>query len=339
MRAEEVEARLPEALARVLGASPVAVTNVRQMTGGAVHETWAVDVTTQDVGRPAGAQRLVLRVFVATAPGGMSAEHEFSVLRAAFDAGVPAPRPVALLGSADMGAPSFLMERVDGETIGRRLVKDALYAAVRPRVADQLGRIAAAIHGVPLSAELRAFLSAPPEGASGAEWELRRIEGIYRDVTRDPHPAFELALRWLRERLVPSGPHTLVHGDYRVGNVVYGPEGVRAVLDWEGAHIGDPMEDLGWVCVRSWRFGGGLPVGGVGKREELFAAYEAAGGAPVDPRRVRWWEVFGNLRWGIITLGLAAPFLRGHTHDVEPAAIGRRAVETEWELLELMEAG
>ena len=112
--------------------------------------------------------------------------------------------------------------------------------------------------------------------------------------------------------------------------------GARAILDWELAHAGDPAEDMGFICVRSWRFGGDKPVGGIGTREEFLAAYEAAGGAKVDPERVRFWEVFGNLRWGIICLGQARAYLDGHSDSVELASIGRRTAETEWELLSLI---
>ena len=129
-----------------------------------------------------------------------------------------------------------------------------------------------------------------------------------------------------------------MHGDYRIGNIIFGPEGVRAVLDWELAHIGDPMEDLGWICVRSWRFGNDeKPVGGIGSREEFFSAYEAAGGSPVEAERVRFWEAFGNLRWGISCIFQAKTYLDGLSPSVEFASIGRRIAETEWELLSLME--
>jgi aminoglycoside phosphotransferase (APT) family kinase protein len=131
---------------------------------------------------------------------------------------------------------------------------------------------------------------------------------------------------------------TLVHGDFRIGNMLFGAEGLRVVLDWELAHIGDPMEDMGFLCVRSWRFGGPKPVGGIGEREPFFAAYEAAGGVKVDPERVRFWEVFGNLRWGVICLSQARTYLDGHSKSVELAAIGRRTAETEWELLSLVDS-
>jgi aminoglycoside phosphotransferase (APT) family kinase protein len=148
---------------------------------------------------------------------------------------------------------------------------------------------------------------------------------------------FELALRWLK-RHDPGPPDqmTLVHGDFRHGNLVIGPDGVRAVLDWELAHLGDPMEDLGWVCVNSWRFGEiDKPVGGFGSREELFAGYESAG-RRVDPERVRFWEVMGTLRWGVMCCGMMQRFRAAPDHSMERAMIGRRSSETEIDLLRLL---
>src|SRR5262249_20768437 len=160
---------------------------------------------------------------------------------------------------------------------------------------------------------------------------------IFRAITPDPHPAFELAFRWLRQHLPTANQRSVVHGDYRIGNVIFGPEGVRAVLDWELAHVGDPMEGLGWICVRSWRFGSDdKPVGGIGERAELFQAYEAAGGMPVEPARVQFWEVLGNLKWAIMTIMQAKTHLDGHAPSVELASLGRRTAEMELELLDLM---
>src|SRR5262245_36731190 len=153
-----------------------------------------------------------------------------------------------------------------------------------------------------------------------------------------PHPVFEVALRWLSSRAPSSRQPALVHGDYRMGNVIVGPEGLRAVLDWELAHAGDPMEDLGWLCVRAWRFGvDDRPVAGLCERERLCAAYERASGERVDRAAVRWWEVFGNFKWGVICIMQAQTFLNG-VKNVELAALGRRIVETELELMDLMEA-
>jgi aminoglycoside phosphotransferase (APT) family kinase protein len=148
---------------------------------------------------------------------------------------------------------------------------------------------------------------------------------------------FELALRWLADNDPgPSKDVTLVHGDFRLGNLVVGPDGVRAVLDWELAHLGDPMEDLGWICVNSWRFGEiDKPVGGFGSREDLFAGYEEAG-RKADPERVKFWEVMGTLRWGVMCCGMMRRFRTGPDHSMERAMIGRRASETEIDLLRLL---
>ena len=115
-----------------------------------------------------------------------------------------------------------------------------------------------------------------------------------------------------------------------------GPDGLRAVLDWELAHLGDPIEDLGWFCVRAWRFGSTDPAGGFGSRDELLAAYEAAGGGAVDPAELHWWEVLGTLKWGVICVMQATAHLTGLSRSVELAAIGRRVCETEHDLLELL---
>ena len=148
---------------------------------------------------------------------------------------------------------------------------------------------------------------------------------------------FDLALRWLSQNDPgPSADVTLVHGDFRNGNLIIGPDGVRAVLDWELAHLGDPMEDLGWICVNSWRFGEiDKPVGGFGSREDLFAGYEAAG-RKVDAARVKFWEVMGTLRWGVMCCGMMQRFRLGPDHSMERAMIGRRASETEIDLLRLL---
>jgi aminoglycoside phosphotransferase (APT) family kinase protein len=202
----------------------------------------------------------------------------------------------------------------------------------------QLGEIAAAIHRLDWREAGLDFLQQPPAGESPAKAEIERFEQIYRGLALEPHPAFELALRWLRPRLPAVTARCLVHGDYRIGNVVFGPEGTRAILDWELAHVGDPMEDLGWLCVRAWRFGSDdKRVGGIGARAELFAAYARASGVPVDAARVHFWEVLGNLKWGIMCLMQARTHLDGFERSVELAAIGRRTAEVELELLALID--
>ena len=162
---------------------------------------------------------------------------------------------------------------------------------------------------------------------------------LYRDILASfehPYPAVELGLNWVGEHLPAESPVAVVHGDFRNGNLVVGPEGIRAVLDWEIAHLGDPMEDLGWLCVRTWRFGGRDPVGGFGRREDLFEAYERATGTAVDPERVRFWEAFGCVKWSIMCMMKGHAYRRGGERTVEALAIGRRSEEPIWDFLALV---
>lgn len=337
-QASEVSEKLAAFLQRSHNARSVRIHDLRLLTGGASRQTWSFDAVVEHADGRTETLALVSRADPRKGPNVMSREVEYLVLEAAGKAGVPVPA-VHLMGDDSLGVPFFLMQRVEGETIARRILRDEEYAGARQGMTRQLGEIIAAIHAVPLDTAGLAGLPRPEPGLSAAATELKRFEQTYRSITPEPHPAFELAVRWLKKNLPHQREDTLVHGDYRMGNFIVGPEGVRSVLDWELAHVGDPMEDLAWVCVRSWRFGNDdLPVAGVGTREALFAAYEAAGGRPVDPAAVHWWETFGNFRWGTICIMQARAYLDGFSKSVELATIGRRTAETEWELLNLIEA-
>jgi aminoglycoside phosphotransferase (APT) family kinase protein len=254
------------------------------------------------------------------------------VVGAAHDAGVLAPRVRFVLEPADGLGSGFVMDRVEGETVARRILRDDTYASARSVLAAQCAEQAARIHAVPGSA-LPAALP-----VLGAREQLEQYRGVL-DTIGEPHPAFELGLRRLAHDAPTVDEPTLVHGDFRNGNLVVGPEGLRAVLDWELAHRGDPVEDLGWLCVKSWRFGvTDHRVGGFGHVDTLCQAYEAAGGVPVDPARLRWWEAFGTLKWGVICEIQAQTHLLGLVRSVELATLGRRIAEMEWDLLELLDA-
>jgi len=339
MDAADLQSRVAAFVARQVGDDGVEVSGVRRLAGGASREIWALDVAYRHHG-----ERIVRPLVLRRDPPGAAAQtrprDEFHLLRAAAAAGVPVPKVYWLADDDDtLGAPFFLMERVEGETIPRRLLRDAIYADARRVMTAQLGGILARIHAIDHSVPELGFLAAPPVGESAAAFELDRYEQIFRVITPDPHPSFELAIRWLRQRLPSAGVRALVHGDFRIGNVIFATEGVRAILDWELAHVGDPMEDLGWISVRSWRFGNDeQPVGGIGRREELFRAYEEAGGSRVDPGRVRFWEVLGNLKWAIMTIMQAKTYLDARVRSVELASLGRRTAEMELELLNLIDA-
>jgi len=322
---------IEEQLGRWVAASypgAIGVANSLRLSGGASQETWSFDIV-----HPGGNIGAILR----RAPQGYGAaparaaglNAEAVLMQLAHDAGVPSPRVLHVLQPQDDLGTGFIMERVEGETIPRKILRDEQFAQARPKLARQLGGVLAGIHGLALSQlpELRRMTAAK---------EIAELERDYRSFDW-PRPVFELALRWLRDRDPGSSEQvTLVHGDFRHGNLIVGPEGLRAVLDWELAHTGDPMEDLGWICVNSWRFGEiDKPVGGFGSREELFAGYQAAG-RRVDPARVTFWEVMGTLRWGVMCCGMMQRFRIGPEHSVERAMIGRRASETEIDLLRLL---
>ena len=305
------------------------VADLRRLSGGASQETWSFDLL-RDGG---AAVPLILRRApegsAQRAAGNASLTEQAALLGTVAAAGVPVPAVLWLLRPEQQVGEGFIMQRIDGETLGRRIVAEPRLAAARAQLARQCGQALARIHRV-AHAALPPLRRAPPAD------ELAHYEAQYRSHGLR-QPVFELALHWLKAHApAPTPTLSLVHGDFRNGNLIVGDNGLRAVLDWELAHFGDPMEDLGWLCVNSWRFGRlELPVGGFGTREQLFEGYAEAGGE-VDAARVHYWEVLGTLKWGVICQSMAHSYLSGAERNAERAAIGRRASEAEIDLLELL---
>ena len=305
-----MESSDPEIVQRMLAAALDAerVSDIELLTGGATRQTWRAVVD----GRKVVAQRQ------ADAERDMRVEAD--VLRAAERGGVSVPRVLACVEAPD-GVVTLVTRFVDGETIARRLLRDAEYARAREHLVDQLGQAMARLHQVDVDA------------APG----LQRVDELtlYReqlDEHGEPHPTFELALRWLDERRPEPERECIVHGDLRLGNLIVDHDGLAAVIDWELAHIGSPLQDLGWACVPAWRFGSALPAAGVGTREQLLDAYNAEAGTTFTVDDLRWWEVFGILRWGVMCITQARRHLSGSTRSHELAAIGRRVCENEHDL-------
>jgi aminoglycoside phosphotransferase (APT) family kinase protein len=317
---------LAAAVGRHLGQA-VTIEDLRRLSGGASRETWSFDAVADGGAR----HGLVLRRDPGASIGQSDRSVEFALLDAAHQGGVATPQVWFLLEPDDGLGSGFVMERIEGETIPRRILRDETYATARRLLARQCGEQAARIHALD-PARL------PALQVQGAREQIALYRG-YLDGFGEPHPAFELGLRWLAEHAPPDPPRpALVHGDFRNGNLVVGPDGIRAVLDWELAHLGDPVEDLGWLCVKSWRFGvTDRRVGGFGSVDDLLAAYRAAGGGDVDPRRLRYWEAMGTLKWGVICEIQAFTHLEGAVRSVELATLGRRVAEMEWDLLELID--
>lgn len=339
---ERADDRLREGLERFIArqsGAPAAVTGCVRLPGGTLRDAWGIDARV-DAGPFAGSHRLV---YLQDRGGGpvesrLRREDEFRVLAVVHAAGVRAPRPYWHVPRDDLEGlgPGLILERVDGEAVGRRILEDRAFEAVRPRVLEQMGEELARIHGVPCDAVTG--LPAPPCGKGAPEAGLDEVERTLREG-EEPHPALELALRWLRPRMPAPRPPVVSHGDYRLGNVVVHPsDGLRAVLDWELVHLGDPGEDLGWACIRFWQGVDQPGRRGLGPKERFLDGYARVAGWRLAPEMVVYWEVFANLRWAVITLRQARRHLTGRERSLELASIGRRCAEVEWELLRLIRA-
>ncbi len=304
---------------------------LQRLTGGATKQTWAFDWVCGDRREALILQQTTEPPSQPGRPPKLSAGQDAALMTAAREAGVPAPRVRFVLQPDDGLGSGYVTERVDGQTLGRKLVTDPALAAARAQLPRQCGQALAAIHALPI--ERFDFL----QRLSPAD-ELRLYAGLLDGLERR-HAALAYALRWVATHLPAQWEPRVVHADFRSGNLIVGPEGLRCVLDWEIARIGDAMQDLGVLCMRTWRFGGeGLSreVGGFGAREDLYAAYEAASGRAVDPARVRFWEVFSNLKWAISCVRRgSARRADGRPASVELGAIGRRLEEPLWDLLAL----
>jgi aminoglycoside phosphotransferase (APT) family kinase protein len=320
---DDIAAALTEVLEPTLG--PVAIEDVTRLTAGANRETYAFDAVAGDTRHElilqrdrAGVERLV---------GACAREAE--VLKCARRHGVPVAEVVASGDPPNALVRSFTVNRrIAGETIARRILRDDEWAAARNAFVTDCARAMARIHAID-PAELDGL------GLDMIDDALGVLDDTYRALD-DPHPAFDLGFRWLDRHRPDPLPTSLVHGDFRLGNVILDHEGLAAALDWEITHVGDPGEDLGWICVRAWRFGGPGPVGGIGDYHEFLDAYEAASGTAVPFDTLRWWEIYGTLRWGVICLQLGGDFRAGRSNSVEMATIGRRVVENAHDLLELL---
>jgi aminoglycoside phosphotransferase (APT) family kinase protein len=321
------EEQLASGIGEVLAAQGVDAGDLRlsPIPGGASRETWLAE---SDAGR------WVLRQDPKGSVSLVPMRDEFALVRAATEAGVPVPEPLAFEPDGGrFGSPGLLMAHVEGSSVAPRILRKPEFEGARANLPGQLAEALARIHAVDPAALEGVLPAAPSEPALAQieEWE-RQLDEI-----GEPLPAVELGLRWLRANPPEPVEPRLVHGDFRLGNFIVDVHGLAAVIDWELAHIGDPAEDIGWLCIRSWRFGNdGLAVAGVGRVEDFIAAYEAAGGAPVDRDRVRYWEVFGNAKWAIICARQAHDHLTGVRRSHELASLGRRICEPEWDLLSLV---
>lgn len=324
---------LTEALTSSLG--PVAIGELRRLTGGASRETWSFDAVTAEGHR----HPLILRQdfpggatqnpdVLAGRPDALDRAGEYALLEALHARGVPVPRPVALPSGGELTS-CFIMERVEGEARPHVLVRETGLSAGRDALAAQLGSALARIHALRED-------DLPPLPRRAVEEKLAIARTLLDRA--QPRPVLEMAFRWCVDHRPLPIELRLVHGDYRTSNYLVGEEGLRVVFDWEFAHLGDPHEDLAYVCMRAWRFGvDDREVGGIGSRADLYGGYEAAGGGPIDPLAVRYAEILGHLFTAAVFLMRAVQYLDGSERSLEGAAIGRRVAEIEYDLARLLE--
>ena len=321
---QELAPQLGTVLTPILG-SGTTIANLRALTGGASRTTWAFEAVTRGQSRP-----LILRI---GPPDDVHAgmELEARAQAAAGAAGAPVPHILIADDSpAALGNPFLICDEINGETIVRRIQRQLDAAGGQParaRLLQQCARALAAIH----RAEPR--LPGLAHEDQLAQWRERL------DAMADTTATFEWAFRWLDAHRPRESAQVLVHGDYRMGNLIVDGADLAAVLDWELVHLGEVYDDLAWFCIRAWRFGApaSLGAGGLGSIERFLRDYEEASATSVDRVAFHWWLVLATLRWGVICRYQAERHLSGQSRSVELAAIGRRVAETEWDLLNLLE--
>ncbi len=315
-----------EALADATGSDPGSV-RIARIPGGASRETFLVE---------ASVDRWVLRRDPQGAQSFVPLEVELGVVRAALGAGVPVAAPLCFEPQGGrFGSAGYLMDHVEGTSVAPRILRRDRYAVARGRLVAQLASALARIHSIDVEDVAGVARSGDDPALAACElWEAEL------DRIGEPLPVVEVGLRWLRlNRPPPVERPALVHGDFRLGNLIVDDDGLAAVIDWELCHVGDPAEDVGWLSIRSWRFGNDdRPVAGLGALEDLLDPYEEAGGRRLELERLRWWEALGNVKWAVICARQSHDHRTGRRRGHELASLGRRICEPEWDLLQLMPA-
>ncbi len=328
-----------EKLARVLTqkiAGCRALKSCERLSGGASQETYRLIIDSDDGERTLAMRRAsgaVFRGAVGTGPG-LAAEAE--LFRLARDAGVPGPEIHYVLQAGDDLGEGFIMSWIDGEALGAKIVRDDALAEIRPKLAFQCGEILARLQSIDIKSS--------PVGDSLQEMTPAEFVSNIWDTYKafdTAQPMIDYVGCWLMQNLPQVGALSLVHNDFRNGNFIVSPTtGIVAVIDWEIAHIGDPMRDLGWLCTNSWRYGrSDLAVGGFGTREDLFAGHQSVTGRAVDPEHVKFWEVFGTFWWAVGCLTMADIYRQGSDTSVERPGIGRRSSEGQIDAVNLLIPG
>ena len=304
------------------------VSNLEPLTGGASKEIWKFEVSNAKQ----STKMILRRGSGIEGPLAIKTADEARIQKEVIKVGAPVPIILAVSKNEEELGDSYIMHFVEGESIARKILRDKEYKKALPILAYQCGEAIAKIHNVDINNF--SFLPKKP-----AEDQLEDLYSTYQSFEQ-PSPVFEYAYLWLKEQDFGNFQESLVHGDFRLGNIIVNTEGLQSIIDWELAHIGNPLQDLGWVCGNSWRFGkNDKVVGGFGELEDLLEGYNSVSKLKVDKEMVRCWQVFGTFRWGVICLIQAYAHLNGTINSIEKAAIGRRVSETEIDIVDLLFLG
>jgi aminoglycoside phosphotransferase (APT) family kinase protein len=325
---------LAAGLARFLGeqwGGPVVVTNLAASSAGARRGNVLFDAE-----GPGRTRSLAATILPTAAIELNPITAEAAVRSLAERHGVPVPHIHAVCTDpAVVGGPFFVSDRVDGESVPRRVLRLVHAEGIGERVAGQLGEALGRLHAIdPADAPENLLDDRSPNPAEAA---LAGADRMLAELPL-PRPALALGMRWLERQLPPAPPRrTIVHTDARNGNLLVSARGLEAVLDWEGTlRHGDPMQDLAWPALRMWRFKeDAREIGGFAGLAPFVAGYERAGGT-FDEQRFTWWKVLGTLRWALGLAGQSAAHLDGRFRSIVMAASGRRVPELEWDLLMLV---
>lgn len=308
-------------LTELIGA-PVTITGAASV--GAQRSTLFVDIDRGSTTEAAVAQ--ISGTVIESRPATVEAE----LIALAETAGVPVPTVHAVTDHLPgVGAPAMVVSRAEGRTIPRHVIRGVQTPADGDALAHQCGTALARLHAIPRD-------SVPAAVDTTLSDTFTDLQEQRLDLLPAPHPAIRFGIAWLRAHPVDDPAPALVHGDFRNGNIVVDDRGLVAVLDWEVAQVSDPMQDLAWLCLRTWRFGSDhRPVGGFGSFEALIDGYRGAGGTYREDA-FRWWSIARSVWWAIGLAGQAAAFTSGLTDAIVLAASGRRVPELEHDLLTLI---
>jgi aminoglycoside phosphotransferase (APT) family kinase protein len=315
----DIQSKLTVLMARVHGAV-LSVENPTRLSGGANMESWSFEC---------GGLSFVLR----RAPSAEFMEArafghavEAALVQHANERGVLAPEVVATLSESDGLGTGYVMRRIAGDTDPATILADP-----RPILIDDFARELAAIHKICPSPDI-----AIPEMVAATA--LAELKARFLEYGGD-RPIIALAIRWCEAHLPEPVEPVLVHGDFRMGNLMVGADGLTGVLDWELAHWGDAHEDLAYGCMAAWRFGHyDRPAFGIASLDDYFAAYERHANIRVDPKRFRFWLIYRTVWWALGCLQMAQFWRSGADRSLERPVIGRRTSENELDLLLLLEA-